>query len=69
MIKPIKIHEETHGAHIYMKMELTPGRIEEIDVYLKPDGNHNYVTSADYCPENHPAGLRDDIIRAFHALY
>lgn len=65
---PRKLAEETNGSHIYMRLCLS-GRIEEIDVYLKPDGNHRYITSADHCPENHPAGLRDEIIQAFHALY
>ena len=64
----IKLVEHTYGAHIYMKMKLDSGRIEEIDVYLRDDGTH-YQTSADHCPENHPAGLRDEIISAFNDLY
>jgi len=64
-----KLAEETHGAHIYMQIRLLSGRIEEIDVYLAADGNHRYITSADHCPENHPAGLRDEIIEAFRTLY
>lgn len=51
-----------------MKIKLNSGRVEEIDVFLRDDGEH-YKTSADYCPENHPAGLRDEIIRAFNELY
>lgn len=44
------------------------GRIEEIDVYLRDDGTQ-YKTSADYCTENHPAGLREEIINMFNKLY
>lgn len=65
----IKLDEKTSGSHVYMRMRLDNKRIEEIDVYLHSDGNHTYVTSADYCPNNHPAGLRDEIIAAFHELY
>lgn len=67
--RPRKQAEETAGSHVYMRLRLLSGRIEEIDVYLKPDGNHHYITSADHCPENHPKGLREEIIQAFHALY
>ena len=65
---PIKLSEHTCGGHIYMRLRLASGRIEEIDVFLRRDGIH-YRTSADHCPENHPAGLRDEIIAAFHQLY
>lgn len=64
----IKLSEYTYGGHIYMRMRLASGRIEEIDVSLHADGLH-YRTSADYCPENHPAGLREEIIATFHQLY
>ena len=64
----IKLVEHTYGTHIYMKMKLDSGRIEEIDVYLRDDGTH-YQTSADHCPENHSAGLRDEIISTFNNLY
>ena len=63
-----KLAEHTNGTHIYMRLRLDSGRIEEIDVYLREDGT-TYRTSADHCPENHPADLRDQIIEAFHALY
>lgn len=33
----IKLEEHTQ-THIYMKMRLDNGRIEEIDVYLRNDG-------------------------------
>lgn len=42
-----KLVEHTYGTHIYMKMRLDNKRIEEIDVYLRNDGNH-YVTSVDH---------------------
>lgn len=64
----IKLSEYTYGGHIYMRLRLDNKRIEEIDVYLRSDGIH-YVTSADHCPENHPSGLREQIIAAFHELY
>lgn len=63
-----EITEQTNGGHIYMKLRLDSGRVEEIDVFLHTDGIH-YRTSADHCPENHPVGLRDEIIQAFHQLY
>lgn len=44
---PEKLLEHTYGTHIYMKMRLNNKRIEEIDVYLRNDGEH-YVTSADH---------------------
>ena len=43
---PEKLVEHTYGTHIYMKI-LNNKRIEEIDVYLRKDGEH-YVTSADH---------------------
>ena len=64
----VKLSEHTYGGHIYMRLRLDSGRIEEIDVFLRGEGLH-YVTSADHFPENHPAGLRDEIIAAFHELY
>ena len=64
----VKLSEHTYGGHIYMRLRLDNKRIEEIDVYLRSDGIH-YVTSADHFPENHPVGLRDEIIAAFNALY
>lgn len=64
-----KLYEYTDGPHTYMRIRLDSHRIEEIDVYYHGDGNHTYITSADHFPENHPAGLRDEIIAAFHDLY
>ena len=43
----VKLEEHTYGNHIYMKIRLDNKRIEEIDVYLRNDGEH-YVTSADH---------------------
>ena len=60
-----KLIEHTYGSHIYMKLMLDKERIEEIDVYLKSDGNHTYITSAD----NSNNSLRNDIINAFNRLY
>ena len=58
-----KLIEHTYGGHIYMKMELDNGRIEEIDVFLREDGEC-YKTSGDYNME-----LRKEIIKAFNKLY
>ena len=60
-----KLIEHTYGSHIYIKLMLDNERIEEIDVYLKSDGNHTYITSAD----NSNNSLRNDIINAFNRLY
>ena len=43
----VKLVEHTYGTHIYMKMRLDNKRIEEIDVYLRKDGEY-YITSADH---------------------
>ena len=51
-----------------MKIMLDSKRIEELDVYFRDDGEH-IITSADHWPENHPAGLRDEIIKAYRELY
>lgn len=67
-----KIEEHTHGSHIYMRLITESGRVEEIDVYLMPDGSEKYVTSADHGMGLDPiahAKHRDEIIAAFNALY
>lgn len=72
----VKLEEHTYGTHIYMKMRLDNGRIEEIDVYLRNDGEF-YVTSADHGAEldkteeqrKARAELRAEIIRTFKELY
>lgn len=71
-----KLIEHTYGSHIYMKMRLDNKRIEEIDVYIKEDGEH-YKTSADYGAEldlteeqkQERMKLREEIIEAFNKLY
>ena len=72
---PEKLVEHTYGTHIYMKMRLDNKRIEEIDVYLRNDGNH-YVTSVDYGMElcsgerlKQRQKLRQEIIDVFNELY
>ena len=72
---PEKLMEHTYGTHIYMKMRLDNNRIEEIDVYLRKDGEH-YVTSADHGMElcsgenlKQKQKLRQEIIDAFNELY
>lgn len=71
----VKLVEHTYGTHIYMKMRLDNGRIEEIDVYLRNDGEH-YVTSVDHGMELYKGKeleerkrLRQEIIDTFHELY
>ena len=71
----VKLEEHTYGTHIYMKMKLNNGRIEEIDVYLRNDGEH-YITSADHGIELYKGEelekrkqLRREIIDTFHELY
>lgn len=72
---PEKLIEHTYGTHIYMKMRLDNKRIEEMDVYLRNDGEH-YVTSADHGMElcggeslKQKQKLRQEIIDAFNELY
>lgn len=71
----VKLVEHTYGTHIYMKMRLNNKKIEEIDVYIRNDGEH-YVTSADHGMELYKGKefedrkqLRQEIIDAFHELY
>lgn len=72
-----KLIENTNGIHIYMRMMLDNKRIEEIDVYLQPDGSKKYVTSADHGAEldrteqtkQKREALRAEIIRTFEQLY
>lgn len=56
----IKLAEQTNGPHIFMRLRLDSGRVEEIDAYTTEKGWH-YVTSADRTPE-----IRLRIIAAFH---
>ena len=68
----IKLVEHTNGNHIYMKMRLDNGRIEEIDVFLDKNGKEIFKTSADHGmeldPESHTK-VRNEIIEAFNKLY
>ena len=71
----IKLEERTYGTHIYMKMYLDNKRTEEIDVYLRNDGE-NYVTSADHGMELYKGKeleerkrLRQEVIDTFKKLY
>ena len=71
-----KLVEHTYGNHIYMKMKLDNNRIEEIDVYIREDGEH-YRTSADCGAEldkteeqkQKRKEIREEIIKAFKELY
>lgn len=72
-----KLIEHTYGTHIYMKIRLDNGRIEEIDVYIKENGEMIFRTSADHGAEldkteeqkRERESLRLEIIRAFAELY
>ena len=59
----IKLAEQTNGPHIFMRLRLDSGRVEEIDAYTTEKG-WRCVTSADRTPE-----VRLRIIAAFHTLY
>lgn len=71
-----KLIEHTYGlatgAHIFMRIQMDNGRVEEIDVFIDADG-HRYFTSADPGMEeaNPEASVksRQAIIDAFHELY
>ena len=70
-----KLIEHTYGSHIYMKIRFDNKRIEEINVYLRNDGEH-YITSADHGMElcsgeslRQKQKLRQEIIGAFNELY
>lgn len=58
-----KIVERTEGTHIYMKLRLDDGAVEEIDVYLL-DGGTRFKTTGDSDETR-----RNRIISAFQALY
>lgn len=72
-----KLIEHTYGTHIYMKMRLDNGRIEEIDVFITNDGDMIFRTSADNGAEldkteeqkQERENLRQQIIKAFYELY
>ena len=71
----VKLVEHTNGSHIYMKMRLDNGRIEEIDVYIRENG-WGYKTSADKGLELYSGkelekrkALRQKIIDTFNELY
>lgn len=72
---PKKLIEHTYATHIYMRIKLDNRRIEEIDVYLRKDGEH-YVTSTDHgmglCSGEslkQRQKLQQEIIDAFNELY
>ena len=62
-----KITEHTYGNHVYMKLMIeVNGKPEThaIDVYWGKNGEETYKTSADG-----DSFRRDEIIKAFNALY
>ena len=67
-----KLAEHTYGSHIYMKLQLDNGDVEEIDVFYKPDGLEVYRTTADTnneLTEEEKQKKRAAIIAAFNELY
>lgn len=64
----IKLCEHTYGAHIYMRLKLDNGRIEEIDAYITETGM-KYHTSADNNLDFPKPEIRAQIIAAFNELY
>lgn len=58
-----KLVEATHGAHIYMKLELD-GEIYEVSRYAGTNGKwEHYTTTADGTDK------REAVIKAFNELY
>lgn len=51
----IKLAEQTNGPHIFMRLRLDSGRVEEIDAYITKEG-WRYVTSG----RPHPGGAAAD---------
>lgn len=39
----IKLAEQTNGPHIYMRLRLDSGRVEEIDAYITEKGWHYVI--------------------------
>lgn len=64
----IKLCEHTNGTHVYMRMKLDSGRIEEVDAYATETG-WKYHTSADNNPNLPKPEVRAQIIAAFNELY
>ena len=64
----IKLCEHTYGPHIYMRLKLDNGRIEEVDAYITENGM-KYHTSADNNPDFPKPEIREWIIAAFNELY
>lgn len=58
------ITENTYGSHIYAKMLMDNGKIEEIDVYIRESGT-TYKTSQDGYNDTE----RQTIIDTFNELY
>jgi hypothetical protein len=63
-----KLSEHTYGPHVYMRLKLGNGRIEEVDAYATETG-WKYHTSADNNPDFPKPEIRAQIIAAFNALY
>lgn len=63
-----KLSEHTYGPHVYMRLKLDNGRIEEIDAYITETGM-KYHTSADNNPDFPKTEIRAQIIAAFNELY
>ena len=57
----VKLTEQTNGPHIYMRLRLDSGRIEEIDAYITEKalcyqrGPHPGGTAADHCGVSYAA--------------
>ena len=60
----VKLTEQTNGPHIYMRLRLDSGRVEEIDAYTTEKGWH-YVTSA---PRRYGCGSLRRFIRCIDLL-
>jgi len=58
-----KLVEHTYGTHIYMELELDNGERHKVDYYVN-NQYQRYYTTADG-----DEAKRDEIIKAFNALY
>ena len=45
----VKLTEQTNGPHIFMRLRLDSGRVEEIDAYISEEG-WRYVMSIGFIP-------------------
>ena len=62
----VKLTEQTNGPHIFMRLRLDSGRVEEIDAYISEEG-WRYVT-AQTAPRRYGCGSLRRFIRCIDLL-